>query len=310
MLVRVLVRHGYEVTLAENGEEAIGHLGAAPFDLIISDMKMAGMSGLDVAARIRDAGMDVPIVLITAHGDTELMRSAFQCGITDFIPKPFNIETVPLIVERNLERYALQIQRDARQEASTAIAAVQALALSIDAKETHTSRHSRRVAGICGRVGDLLSLSIEDRQLLDFAAQVHDVGKIAIPDSILNKPDKLTPDEWVIIRQHPARGAEIVGRIAQLSAVSVVVRHHHEWYDGTGYPDGLRGTEIPRLSRILSVVDAYEVMTSARVYQKQRSHDDAIGRLMAGAGTQFDRAVVGAFALLPEADHEFPFLAD
>ncbi len=301
VITRVLVRHHYQVNMAPSAEAALGMLRYSSYDLIISDMRMEGMSGLELTAQVARTHPNLPVILITALADTDLMRVALRCGASDYIAKPFSTETIPLIVERNLERHALDRKRLIEHDNTVMLTTVQALAAAIDAKEPFTAEHSRRVACIATHIADSLGLPPSERQFLELAAQVHDVGKIGTPDYILNKPGRLNDEEWSAIRLHPIQGAEIVGRVPQLSYVADVVRHHHEWVNGSGYPDKLCGDEIPLLSRIISVADAYEVMTSTRVYHTPIPDAVARERLQAGVGTQFDVAIVTAFAqIAPE----------
>lgn len=295
LLARVLIRNGYQVSAAPNAEDALEILRRSPFDLLISDMMLTGMSGLDLTMRVAYTHPNLPIVLITGHGHIELMRRALRQGASDFIAKPFNIETIPIVIERNLERRFMERERLLEQDTRVMYKTVQALAASIDAKEPYTAQHSRRVARLSVAIGEAMRLPESELQFLELAAQVHDVGKIGTPDHILNKPGRLSEDEWQAVRHHPIKGAEIVGCVEELAYVADVVRHHHEWLNGAGYPDGLRGESIPLLSRVIAVADAYEVMTSDRVYQSRLPSDEAARRLQEGAGVQFDAMVVQAF---------------
>jgi putative two-component system response regulator len=299
VLSRVLERSGYLVQTACSAEHALDMMGRSELDLVICDMQMGGMSGLDLTSIAKHLFPDVPIVIMTARRDTELMRTALRQGAADFLPKPFDSEAIPIIVERSLERRALNLLRSEEQRRTHIFASIQVLAAAIDAKEPYTAQHSRRVARLAVATAAAMSLPESDCQFVDWAAQVHDVGKIATPDHILSKPGRLTDEEWSIVRQHPARGAHIIGQVEELSYVASLVRSHHERIDGGGYPDGLCGEHIPLLSRVIAVTDAFEVMTSHRVYQAPVSEDEALSRLADGANSQFDAAVVDAFAALP-----------
>ncbi len=298
LLARVLIRYGYQVSAAPSAEEALDVLRQSPYDLLISDMILTGMNGLELTSRVAHTHPDLPIVLITAHGHAEMMRQALRQGASDFIPKPFNIETIPIVIERNLERRSLERQRVLEQDNKVMYKTIQALAAAIDAKEPYTAQHSRRVASLAVTIAEAMRLPLAEQRFLELAAHVHDVGKIGTPDHILNKPGNLDEDEWQAMRHHPVKGAEIVGRVEELSYVADVVRHHHEWLNGAGYPDGLRGESIPLLSRIIAVADAYEVMTSDRVYHSRLPSDEALRRLQAAAGVQFDAIVVQTFIRL------------
>lgn len=298
ILARILVRSRYQVRTVASAEEAMELLRCTRFDLVMSDVMLGGMSGLELTSRLKSLYPDLPIILITAHGDTELMRLALRRGACDFVPKPFHIHSVPLIIERNLERKALEQKRTQQQDEKIMYSTVQALAAAIDAKEPYTAEHSRRVTTIAGALAQALNLPEAERQCLELAAQVHDVGKIGTPDYILNKPERLSEEEWQIIRYHPIQGAEIVAHVEPLACVAEVVRHHHEWYNGAGYPDGIVGESIPYLARVISVADAYEVMTSDRVYRKRMSAEDALHGIQECSGTQFDPQVVEALTAL------------
>ncbi len=298
VIARVLVRHKYFVSTAPSGEHALDLLLLSDYDLVISDMMLSGITGLDLTTKIVEQYPHLPVILITAHSDTDLMKRALREGASDFIPKPFNIETVPMVVERNLERHALAEEQKIKRDDNLMFTTVHALAAAIDAKEPFTAEHSRRVAALSLILADGMGLSEADKQCLELAAQVHDVGKIGVPDFILNKPGKLNEEEWQAMLLHPVQGAEMVGRVKQLATVAEVIRHHHERIDGTGYPDGLKADEIPLLSRMISVVDAFEVMTSDRVYRTRCTKEAAFQTLIDCSGTQFDSAVVQTFIKL------------
>jgi len=298
VLARVLARNNYHVTSVSSAEEALDLLQRSSFDLLISDIMMQGMSGLDMVPMISALCPQLPIVLITAYGDSEMMRMALRCGASDFITKPFTIETIPLIVERNLERRALEEAKKQAHDETIRWTAVQTLAAAMDAKEPFTAEHSRRVAMLAVAIAEAMHLSCEDQQTLNLAAQVHDVGKIATPDYILTKPGPLNEEEQQMIRRHPEKGAQLIGQVEQLSRVAEAVRYHHERWDGAGYPCGLEGDEIPLLSRIIAVADAFEVMTADRVYRSRMSVEDAYAQLQLHSGTQFDPEVVAAFSTL------------
>lgn len=296
ILHRILVRANYQVVTSRSAEDALVVLQTQAIDLIISDVNMQGMTGLEFTTVVRTCYSQIPIVLITASCDTNLMRLALREGADDYITKPFDVETVPFIIERTIERCRLV---EAGYRHRLMFSNVQVLALAIDAKEPFTAEHSRRVARITHHLAVTLGLSETELECADLAAQVHDVGKIATPDSILNKPSKLEEDEWRVIQLHPIKGAEIVSQVEHLGSVAQIVRAHHERIDGRGYPDGLAGDAIPFLARVISVADAYEVMTSNRVYRPRVSHEVAVQRLLEAAGKQFDCDVVSAFVQLP-----------
>jgi putative nucleotidyltransferase with HDIG domain len=182
---------------------------------------------------------------------------------------------------------------------------VRTLVRALDARDAYTSGHSERLAEWCESTARLLGCNDDDEiQLIRWGALLHDIGKIAIPDAILRKPAGLTDDEWAIMHEHPITGEEILKPVDRMRAVSQVLRHHHERWDGTGYPDGLRGDAIPLSARILAVVDAYSAIRDDRPYKAARTHDEAVLELRRSAGAQFDPRVVDAFCRMLERQGE------
>jgi HD-GYP domain-containing protein (c-di-GMP phosphodiesterase class II) len=194
----------------------------------------------------------------------------------------------------DLAAAALEHNRMRQHYDATVQAHVESLAAAMDMRDRRTARHSEDVVGLARRVGELLQLEPPSLMELEFAARLHDVGKIQVPDAVLNKPGPLDPDESDVIRRHSAWGSETLARIPGLEAVATIVRYHHERWDGAGYPDGLRGPRIPLASRIIAVCDAYGAMTCDRPYRLAMDDDYALREIKAGSGTQFDPAVVDA----------------
>ena len=291
LLQRLLLRCSYRVTVASSAESALEILQHEAFDMVLSDMLMTGMDGMELMRQISQTHPNLPIIVITGCCDLETMRRAMRCGARDFITKPFDINAIPLIIERNLERFGIDQAVRLRALRDT----VNALIAAIEKKEPHTAKHSHRVQHISLCIARKLALSEEECRHLALAALVHDVGKIGTPDNILQKADKLTEEEWQKMKQHTVQGAEIVSKVGELEYVADIVRHHHERVDGTGYPDGLQGDAIPLLSRVIAVADSYEVMTTNRIYRSALPREVAIQRLQEGAGQQFDSAIVEVF---------------
>ena len=178
---------------------------------------------------------------------------------------------------------------------------IELLAAAVDMRDSSTARHSEHVVGLARMVGEALGLDAEGVRELEFAAQLHDVGKIGVPDFVLRKPGALNAEEWMVMRRHPVSGAEMLRRVPGLEGVAAIVRHHHEHFDGSGYPFGLRGDEIPVASRIISACDAYDAMISDRPYRSALGHALALRELRNCAGTQFDPEVVeGLIEVVPQ----------
>lgn len=294
LLGDALIRYGYEVSKACSGEAALELSRVRRFDLVLCDLYMSGMSGLQLTAALCRMHPHLPVVLITAYGDIKASRLALETGAVDFITKPIELSKLPFILENNLQRKKIEAQRLSDERADVLFKAIKALAAAIDAKSHYTGRHSARMADMCIEIGFELSLSECELNILELSAYIHDVGKIGTPDSVLMKPGRLSDDEWVDILKHPAMGASFLAGIEELSEVASIIRHHHEHLDGSGYPDGLVGDAIPLLARILTVADAYEAMTSDRPYRDAIGQNEALDELRRHSGKQFDPAVVDA----------------
>lgn len=289
-----LEEFGYEVARAASGERALEMAREIAFDVALCDLYMSGLTGMQLVRALSRIHPQMPIVLVTGSGDVEQSRQALEAGAVDFISRPVEPSTLPFVLENNLQRKRLEAKRLSETRADVLFKAIKALAAAIDAKSHFAGSHSARMADLCLEIGKEMDLPEDRLNVLELAAHIHDVGKISTPDYVLSKPGKLSDDEWVDILKHPSMGADFLAGIDELAEVASVVRHHHEHVDGSGYPDGLKGDAIPLLARILAVADAYEAMTSDRPYRRALPPENAVGELVANAGTQFDPAVVEA----------------
>ncbi|MCX7793495.1 MAG: response regulator [Thermodesulfovibrionales bacterium] len=439
-LIRQLCRDilkglGFEIVDTGNPLEALNIWNTYPFDLLITDIRMPVMSGLDLMAKIKEKSPDAAFIVITGHGDYRLAVEAIKLGVYDFINKPFRREDlemtvrdviyklellneinrlkmftrlhmasseimhtfdIPTAVKFGLENalketkasegaiyiyetdqgrfnklYSIpehlemagpilekafksdtpliddgyvvtqigsmkrsigvlglrytdgrlgtadpeavvvisrilgitidnillfkDLKNKIKEIEDLLISIIKALSNALDAKSPWTKGHSERVSRYSLMIAEEMGLGSESKNILEMAALLHDIGKIGMYDYILNKPDKLLPQEFEIVKLHPVKGAEILRPINQLNEVIRIISHHHEHYDGSGYPDGLKGEEIPLLSRILQVADAYDAMTSERPYRKIPGKRRAIEELRICSGRQFDPMVVDAF---------------
>jgi putative two-component system response regulator len=297
-LAQCLRLTGYDVVAAASGAEALELLRTQRFDLLLTDQAMPGISGLELTEAVSRMHPHMPVVVLTGHTDVELAKDSLQRGASDFVTKPVNIRELPILVERNLTRRRLEVARLQEREAQVLFAAIKALASAVDAKDRYTARHSRMVTRLALLLADEISLSSEERSVLELSAWMHDVGKIGVPDSILSKPGSLTQEEFAVMMVHPVKGGEIVGEIEELGRVADVIRHHHERVDGGGYPDGLRGEAIPLASRIILIADAFEAMTADRSYRRGLGWETALQELREHSGTQFDANLVRAFIIM------------
>jgi putative two-component system response regulator len=276
LLAGTLTEWGYEAVSACNGEEAWKVLQEenAP-KLAILDWMMPGMDGLEVCRRVRAMQNPEPtyLIVLTAREGKENIVKALQGGADDYITKPFDREELRARLQVGLRIVGLQ----------TSQAVAFAFARAVEAKSPYTQGHSQRVQDYALTVGASLGLSRGEMEILRQGALLHDIGKIGIPDSILEKTGPLSPEEFEIIKRHPAQGALIVEPMHSMSDVIPLIRWHHERLDGRGYPDGLRGDDIPSVVRLLSVADVYDALSSARPYRDPIPHDECLGMLRENA---------------------------
>ncbi len=295
MIQEALRHYGYSVTLALSATSGLDIVKQQPVHIVISDLNMPGMSGIELAKRLLQMYLDIPIVLITGLHDLSLVKKALHMGVSDYLIKPIKIDEIPVVIERNLERKRLESHRIQENKAHILLKTIKALLRALDAKDPYTSGHSQRVVKLANKMADALNLSPDERFTLTLSAYLHDIGKIGIPDNILKKSDSLADYEFRQAKDHPIIGSQIIGEIEELADVASIVRHHHERYDGTGYPDGLKGEAIPFFARIISIIDTYEALVSDRVYRKGISQEEALKEIERNAGTQFDPFLTRVF---------------
>ena len=293
LLERLLEREGYRTQSAGDGEAALLAVGEQGPDLVLLDIGLPRLDGYEVTRRLRShvGTLTVPIILLTGRTGLEDVVEGLDAGADDFLSKPFR---QPELLARI--RSALRL-RQALVRMDAAHAAVAALANAVEAKDPSTEHHCQRLANLAARLGTQAGLETADLEAVAYGALLHDVGKIGVPESILTKPGPLNATEWQVMRTHPEIGARICEPLAAAGAFGPIVRHHHERWDGHGYPDGLKGEAIPLGARIVALVDAFDAMTHDRPYRRALPVDHALRELWSEAGTQFDRALVPLFAL-------------
>lgn len=316
---------GHEVDIACDGLEALAKLRQST-DLVLLDVKMPGLDGFEVARRLREGAQffDVPILMVTALRSKKDRLRAVEAGINDFISKPVDIvelkvragsllemkEAQDAIKRHQLELEAKVVERTAslsqalhdvfkaQQKTTEAyLETIHRLVLAAEYKDKNTGDHVRRVAEYCGFIAQGLGLPTSEVIRIRHASPMHDIGKIVVPDSILLKPGKLSPDEWAIMMQHTTAGGDILSHSASglLQTGEVIARFHHEKWDGSGYPNGLKRENIPLPARICAVADVFDALTNERPYKKKFSTDQACEILRKGRCKQFDPRVLDAF---------------
>jgi putative two-component system response regulator len=300
LLERLLEREGYRTTSVGDGEAALLAVGEHAPDLILLDIGLPRMDGYEVTRRLRShlQTLTVPIILLTGRSGLEDVVEGLDAGADDFLSKPFR---QPELLARI--RSALRL-RQALVRMDAAHTAVAALANAVEAKDPSTERHCQRLANLAARLGAQAGLEGILLEAVAYGALLHDVGKIGVPEAILTKPTPLDFDEWEVMRRHPEIGERICEPLASAGLFTPIVRHHHERWDGRGYPDGLRGEAIPLGARIVGLVDAFDAMTHDRPYRRGMPTALAVNELWREAGGQFDRALVPLFVMELERDVE------
>lgn len=294
-ICRALNINGYHCRGEHTLRAALQAVREQYFDIVICDVMLPDGSGFDLLRTMRSMMFDTPFVVITSSDKKSLIQEALQQGADDFISKPFNLQNLPTMIERNIARKQLFDRNKTARKASVLLKAIQALITALEAKDSYTSGHSMRVARHAALMAEALQLSEGEQFTLELAAILHDIGKIGMPDNILKKAESLQDIEYTTAKEHVIIGSKIVGKIDELKEVAAIIRHHHERYDGSGYPDGLKGEVIPYFARILAIVDAYESIVSERVYSKSQSVELALSEIEKNAGSQFDPALVEIF---------------
>src|SRR5687768_1645416 len=319
-----LLGDNHECTTANSAETALELLAANEFQLVVSDITMPGMSGLEMLPRAKSISPNTVVVMISGMQTVESAIGALRLGGFDYLMKPFDLRQVEAVVKRALEHHELIVAKQRYEnhleelveqrtaELDLALnsledayrSTLKALTAALETRDSETHGHSERVVTYSLRLGREYGLSAEQMKSLEFGSLLHDIGKIGVPDAILRKPAKLTEEEWLRMREHPVHGQQILRGIEFLQGAAKVVAQHHEQWDGSGYPNGLRGEEIDVCARIFAVADAFDAITSDRVYRRGKSYEAAAQELDDWAGRQFDPKVVEAFHRVPKEDWE------
>jgi putative two-component system response regulator len=279
LLEHLLVNDGHWVVTARNGREALAHVAVAPPDLILTDLDMPYVNGFEVCRQIKSdpATRLLPVLIITGRDAREARMQSWEIGADDFLTKPF--DTLEVLARC---RSLLRVKR-LTDELDSAKSVLFAFARAVEAKSPHTWGHSERVTGYAMSLAKRIGLGEAECDVLRMGAMVHDIGKINIPDAILNKPGSLTDEEYSTVKQHPLQGVRIVEPLRSLREVIPIVRWHHERLDGRGYPDGLFGGSIPLLARIVSVADVFDALSSRRPYRPAMPHEHCLDLLQNSA---------------------------
>lgn len=325
----LLALGGYESLDAPSGEEALKLLRERPIGACVCDIQMGEMSGLDVLSFVVDHCSEIPVILLTGFVNVDVAVTAMKAGAFDYLTKPIKKEELLISVQRALEHrrvlarqklleeensaYHLNLERMVEERTSQLevktgelervnaelrkanLDSVKVLAEAIEAKDPYTRGHCRRVSLYAKGIARCLSFNDEELETLEYATYLHDIGKIGVPEAVLNKPGALTVLEYQVVKDHPQIGINILRGVDFFRDIREVILYHHERFDGRGYPKGLEGEGIPLAARIAAVADAYDAMSTERPYRRALSTEGALKSLRQDRGTQFDPGVVDVF---------------
>ena len=320
IVARGLGFNGFTCASASSSNEALSLIEAHPPAVVISDINMPGHSGFWLLQQIKSRWPDTSVIMLTAVDDTQSAVNCLTQGADDYIVKPINLKELAFSVSKALEKRRLIIENKEYQRNLEILVeertndlrktlqqlkhsydmTLQALVASLDAREHQTGNHSQRVSMYAILLAKEMGSSGKALDAISKGAMLHDIGKIGIPDKILLKPGKLTPEEWGLMRQHPEIGYDILKGIDFLEPSLSIVLNHHERFDGNGYPRGLKGSDIPLGARVFSIVDTFDTMTTHRPYRNAVSLEEAFEEVRRCAGSQFDPDIVACFTRIPD----------
>ena len=304
--LRMILKDDHPLIFAKDGTECLKLVQKENPRCVLLDIRLPGVDGIEVLQKIKELRPELPVIVISAVGSHKVVIDALKLGAIDFVAKPIDVIQVRNVVRRAM----LQVTSDTSLGPNTKkkgiptveevleatyLNVIKTLCKILVKKDPYTRQHSQQVTYFSLVIGRALGFSKEELLVLEQAALLHDIGKIGIPDHILHKPGPLSASEWELMKQHPNIGQEILEHIQVLHLEQNTVRHHHERYDGKGYPTGLKGEEIPVYARILNIADSFHAMVSDRPYRKALPIERAVEELQKNRGTQFDPQLVDVF---------------
>jgi response regulator RpfG family c-di-GMP phosphodiesterase len=320
VLVRAARSWDYRCQIASTAEQAVELLEHQPTPIVVTDLLMPGRGGLWLIQEVRRRWPEVGIIVLTAGHDPDAAEQCRRAGAHHYFLKPIKLDEFHHVLETTWQSYqhrredrraraALQrdVRRQTRRVRRTFLSAITSLVRAVEQRDPYTAGHSRRVRRYALHLAAALGLEKRECRQLGLAAMLHDIGKVGIPDAILHKADRLTPEEDGIVRGHPEMGERILAPIVRSRTVLAAIRGHHERFDGSGYPDGLAGGQIPLLARLLALPDCFDALTTSRAYRPALPSSEALAILRDGAGTHFDPVFVEVFLrIAPDLPREAP----
>ncbi len=316
VLFRAATRWDYDCQKASTAEEALALLEQRQTNIVVTDIRMPGRGGVWLVREVHQRWPEIGIIVITAGHDQDAVHECLDGGAMHYFLKPINLDefhhaletTARAIREQSQNRESRTelertIQRRTRQLRKTYLSAINSLVRTLEARDPYTSGHSLRVRDYAIALARAVGLEAKKLKRLAVSAKLHDIGKVGLPESILNKAGPLTDDEFDQVRQHPEIGERILFPIIRNRMVLAGIRSHHERWDGRGYPDGLAGEDIPLLARIISVADCYDALTSSRAYRAALTPEESLDIIRRGSGSQFDPTFAIPFVAMMENTH-------
>jgi len=327
-LRKFLKQQQFEVFAAASADEALQQLRLHKIALMLSDIRMPGTSGVDLVPQALEIEPDLAILMLTAVNDATSAALCMQRGALDYLTKPIELADLGRAVQRALKRREMQLenrhlnqwlkeevttrtaelQRERHRLERVSTATLEVLVNALEAKDPYLRGHSARVADLSANIATEMRLAEEDVERIRVAGRLHDLGKIGTRDAVVNKEGPLSADEFEHVKQHVIIGAQILSPLVHLGDIVAMVKSHHERFDGTGYPDGLRGEEVPMGGRIIAVAEVYDALTTARPYQEKMTPEQAVERMADLSGTVLDPKVYEALVRLVARRQTLVFL--
>ncbi len=299
-LSEILRDNEYEVTMAKSGYEAIEEIESGLYELVITDIRMAGLDGLDTLAKLREKQPDLKSIIITGYDSTEDPVRAIKLRVDDYLKKPFNTKDFLSSVEKSIEECRSQNheKKERCRYRDDFINTIKQISLAIEHRDPYLYGHSEKVTHMCLHIGSRVGLSLERMENLEVAACLHDLGQVEIKQRVMQKKGPLTEEEYNEIKNHPIFARNLLSSVPRFQEVIDIILHHHEKYDGLGYPSGLKGDDIPLESRILSLAESFTSLTENRPHRESYTSCEALDMLKQESGTSYDPSLLEAMKSL------------